>query len=63
MYPELFSFNRKEKCSMQDFIEQDMSHFLRLPLSQEAANQLSLLENHINSVDMDEHQNDVWSYC
>lgn len=63
MYPELFSFCRKVNCSLKYFIEEDMSHFFRLPLPQEAANQLLLIETHINNTDMDEQQIDVWSYC
>lgn len=63
MYPEVFSFTRKAKCSLNFFIEQDMSRIFSLPLSQIAADQLLLIENHINNADMDENQNDIWNYC
>jgi hypothetical protein len=52
-----------KKCSLQFYLEQDISHIFSLPLSQQAADQILHLENHIQSLNIDEFQNDIWTYC
>lgn len=61
-YPQLYSFSRKQKCSLHFFIEQDINRVFSLPLSQQAADQLLHIENHIESSNINENQNDIWSY-
>lgn len=61
-YPQLFSFTKKPKCSLQYYTEQDASRLFSLPLSQQVADQLTELENVINELNMDDSCNDLWSY-
>lgn len=60
--PHLFSFTKKQKCSLSFYIEQDVDRIFSLPLSQEAADQLSFIEDYIQDSDLDENRNDIWSY-
>ena len=62
LYPQLYSFSKKQKCSLQFYVEQEASRLFSLPLSQ-LANQLVQLEDQILESNYDENQNDHWSYC
>jgi hypothetical protein len=62
LYPKLFSFTKKPRCSIQYFIEQDENRLFSLPLSQQVAMQLEQNENFIQHSDFDENVNDTWSY-
>jgi hypothetical protein len=46
---------KKPKCSIQYFIEQDDSILFSLPLSQQAANQMEEIENYIQESNFDEY--------
>ena len=62
LYPQLYSFSEKQKCSLQFYVEQEASRLFSLPLSQ-LADQLVQLEDQILEANYDENQNDHWSYC
>lgn len=63
MHPQLYSYARKPKCSVKFFIEQEYSTLFRLPLSQQAAQQLDEIINSIEASEMDSEQDDYcWSY-
>jgi len=59
-YPQLFSFSRKPKCSIRFFIDHEMEVNFRLPLSTQAAGQLSDLLNSELDRDWDENVIDIW---
>jgi hypothetical protein len=48
---------------MYYFLEQDIDTIFSLPLSQQAAEQLVLIENYIEHSSIAENENDIWSYC
>lgn len=62
LYPQVYSFTKKLKCSLQYFIEQDISRLFSLPLSQQAAGQLEEIVNLIDQSDLDDEQHDIWTY-
>jgi len=61
-YPQLFSFNRKPKCSIRFFLDHDVEVIFRLPLSTQAAIQLEELLDLVHNINWDESDNDSWIY-
>ena len=61
-YPQLFSFNRKPKCSIRFFLDHDVEVIFRLPLSTQAAIQLEELLDLVHNINWDESANDSWIY-
>lgn len=51
LFPQLYSFAKKPKCSVQFFIEQEENRLFSLPLSQMAADQLEEIANQIQDFD------------
>jgi len=62
LFPQLYSFARKQKCSVRFFIDQEVNRVFTLPLSQQASNQLDEVENLIDTFVGDSDQKDSWSY-
>ena len=54
--------SKKQKCTLQFYVEQEASRLFSLPLSQ-LADQLVRLEDQTLEANYDENQNDHWSYC
>jgi hypothetical protein len=61
-YTQLFSFNRKPKCSIRFFLNQDADNIFRLPLSVQAAAQLEEVLEIVEGINWDENAFDKWSY-
>lgn len=61
-YPQLFSFNRKPKCSVKFFLKHDVDFLFKLPLSTQAAIQLEELLETIDNFHWDDNINDRWTY-
>ena len=62
MFPQLFSFTRKKKCSIHFFLTQDESRLFSLPLSTQAANQLVQLQTLIQQRIWNADTKDIWCY-
>ena len=63
MFPQLFSFTRKPKCSIKFFLNQPLEMiFSPLPLPHIAAEQLEELQDIMHNRQWDENLNDIWSY-
>jgi len=62
LYPQLFSFTRKQKCSVRFFLDQSIHRIFSLPLTTLAAQQLEEIDNLLQHRLLDEDTNDVWSY-
>lgn len=61
--PQLFSFTRKHKCSINFLVEhQDLDRLFSLPLSIQAANQLTDLHALLDARPLDEETTDTWTY-
>jgi hypothetical protein len=63
LYPHLYSFTRKPKCSLLYYMEQDVKMiFSPMPLPQQAAAQLEDIDFCIQQANFEEEINDTWSY-
>jgi hypothetical protein len=62
LFPQLYSFTKKAKCSLQFFTEHDASRLFNLPLSQQAAAQLEEVMNLLEQAEIDDELNDTWVY-
>jgi hypothetical protein len=60
LFPQLYSFTKKAKCSLQFFTEHDASRLFNLPLSQQAAAQLEEVMNLLEQAEIDDELNDTW---
>jgi len=58
-FPQVYSFSKKPKCSINFFLDQDMSRLFSLPLSIQAADQLQEVENILQAKYWDENVDDI----
>lgn len=61
-FPHLFSFAKKQKCSLKFFMESDASRNFTLPLSVQASQELIALQESLQQEAGDEQDWDIWSY-
>jgi len=62
LYPQLFSFTKKKKCSIRFFLDQDMNRIFSLPLSTQATNQLEEVQTLIQQRTWNADTKDIWCY-
>jgi len=61
-FRQLFSFAKKQKCSVQFFISQEVSRIFSIPMTSHAASQLAGLQVLLNDRHMNPDINDTWTY-
>jgi hypothetical protein len=61
-FPQLFSFTKKQKCSIKYFLDQELKRIFSLPLSTQAAAQLEEVEVLLQLSSWDENIDDKWCY-
>jgi hypothetical protein len=61
-YPQLFSFAKNQNISLQKFLSQDAYANFFTPLSEEAVEQWSELDNLIQRLELVSSKDDRWSY-
>lgn len=61
-FPQLHSFARKDNCSLRFFLDNEMSRVFFLPLSVQASNQLTELQENINGMHLEHMQKDKLIY-
>jgi hypothetical protein len=62
IYPYLFSYAKKQNCSFKFFLEQPINSNFSFPMSPQALEQLSELENLLENLQRDDQINDRWEY-
>lgn len=60
--PHLFSFTRKKNCSLRFFLDNDLNRVFFLPLSVQASDQLTELQQTMDDRQWEYNQHDSWSY-
>jgi hypothetical protein len=62
-YPRLYSFAKEQKISIQRIMQKEnISKVFNLPLSEQAMDELLLMQHDIQQVIFDEDSNDTWSF-
>ena len=59
--PRLYSFAKRKKCSISQFMQNDTNSNFFLPLSPEAAQELQT-QNFLSSFDWNTERSDIWAY-
>ena len=62
LYPQLFSFTKKKKCSIRFFLDQDVNIIFSLPLLTQATNQLEEVQTLIQQRTWNADTKDIWCY-
>lgn len=61
-YPQLFSFVKKQKCSVIFFLNQEVSRIFSIPMSSQAAAQQADLQVFLNDRHLNPNVMDIWTY-